>query len=915
MPIVHRVFAVIAFCCAAMISHVAQAQNYSDIWWNPNESGWGITLADHDTQLFGVWYTYDTNGNPTWYVIQGEKFTQAKRFFSGDIYQTAGPAYNTTFNTNLVSNAKVGTASFDFASPGLAPGIALFTYTVGSITQTKQIQRQPFGNAAADWGADYTDIWWNAKESGWGLTLAQHGNNVFGVWFTYDTSGKPLWVVLPGVTFNGISSFSGTLYTTTGPYFASIPFNPASVVIKPVGAASIKFTGRDGTFTSTVNGYTQTKPITSQPFGNPPVPAGVSTLTTLSTMATSPFASLSIFGTGLTQATSAVSVKFIPGNGNPAIIVPVSTPSSTALQVMVPPLFDPTSGGSISGVVDVQVIQVSGSTLTTSNLIKGLQIAALRPVPTGTPVGARTAAFLNFILEAFSRTQTLLSSNPALSPIAATSPNYKSNLSMLISAINTITINPNTSASFSAADGSTVTLDAKTLAISDQTVQALVAELASKTQVAAAVSISEPNRIGSIRMSIALASDTCPLYPNDPIAYDTNLCHVQRFFQNLTGENPAVTAQMTKALASAAAGVLPVPKFMADQIVASAMWTLSYSLLTTGATPPGGDVVEGVAITTLDTWGRTSGMIGFTVDAFNIFRLAATTFPARQGAAPVAMAVSDPAGNTYLLRRDGTTLVTVPTSQGSFPIDSLTLVGRPPVLPTPAKANLTPYQPTGWSDKIVVARTSGVTTNSADLLTSDTLYVNWAVLNNGTAATSVRNITQLYLDGVLINSWYDDPPTDPHFFFAVRNYSIGSLAPGNHTLRIVADATAAIDESDETDNEYTKTFSVRSPTTTTAAIAANPNSVSMTATSCYPAQCTVSKTITITSSTPWTSSPPGFGSLGEGFQVSPNTGPAGSTAVVISYTASVPQRANGFIRFRTTTTGVYVEVPVIVNVN
>ena len=84
-----------------------------------------------------------------------------------------------------------------------------------------QIQRQPFGDRAPAWGGDYTDIWWNANESGWGLTLAQHGNNVFGVWYTYGTDGKPLFVVMPGVTFTAPNAFSGTLYTTTGPPFTS----------------------------------------------------------------------------------------------------------------------------------------------------------------------------------------------------------------------------------------------------------------------------------------------------------------------------------------------------------------------------------------------------------------------------------------------------------------------------------------------------------------------------------------------------------------------------------------------------------------------------------------------------------------------------------------------------------------------
>jgi len=229
MSLAVRLFVGLAFCNALMMSHAVQAQNYSDIWWNPNESGWGLTLADHNTQLVGVWYTYAPDGSPTWYVIPGGTFAQGTRFFSGDVYQTTGPAYSVTFNPSLVLDTKVGIASFDFAPPGLAPGTALFSYTIGSESQTKQIQRQPFGSAAPNWGADYTDLWWNASESGWGLTLAQHGDNIFGVWFTYDAAGKPLWIVLPGVKFTANNSFAGTLYTTAGPPLANVSFDPSRV--------------------------------------------------------------------------------------------------------------------------------------------------------------------------------------------------------------------------------------------------------------------------------------------------------------------------------------------------------------------------------------------------------------------------------------------------------------------------------------------------------------------------------------------------------------------------------------------------------------------------------------------------------------------------------------------------------------
>jgi alpha-tubulin suppressor-like RCC1 family protein len=247
------------------------AANYSDIWWNPNESGWGLTLADHETQLFAVWYTYESSGKPVWFTIPGGTFTANRRFFAGDVYSTTGPCYSApTFNPSLVAATRRGTASFDFAPPDLPAGWARFTGSIGSTTWSKAIQRQPFGNAAPNWGTDYTDIWWTSTESGWGLTLAQHGNNVFGALYTYDCDASPLFVVMPGVNFSGSTSFTGALYTTrsSGSWYGSATFNPAHITASNVGTATVTFTGRTATFSATINGSTRVRTIVQQPFGN-----------------------------------------------------------------------------------------------------------------------------------------------------------------------------------------------------------------------------------------------------------------------------------------------------------------------------------------------------------------------------------------------------------------------------------------------------------------------------------------------------------------------------------------------------------------------------------------------------------------------------------------------------------------------
>lgn len=126
-----------------------------------------------------------------------------------------------------------------------------------------------------------------------------------------------------------------------------------------------------------------------------------------------------------------------------------------------------------------------------------------------------------------------------------------------------------------------------------------------------------------------------------------------------------------------------------------------------------------------------------------------------------------------------------------------------------AAPNLLPYQPSGWSDKIVVSKITGTTTDSSPLTAVDTLYVDWAVINNGTTATTNRFYTELYVDGVVKNPWFTDPPLNANSPIGVQDYSIGTLSPGSHAIRIKTDSSGTISEVDEGDNEYTKTITIQ----------------------------------------------------------------------------------------------------------
>src|SRR5436853_169815 len=78
-------------------------------------------------------------------------------------------------------------------------------------------------------------------------------------------------------------------------------------------------------------------------------------------------------------------------------------------------------------------------------------------------------------------------------------------------------------------------------------------------------------------------------------------------------------------------------------------------------------------------------------------------------------------------------------------------------------ANLTPYQPVGWDNKIVLSTTTGTNTSASIFYNNQTIYIDWAEVNNGTCNISQTFYTKLYLDGVLQNT-YSTPGLNSNFY-------------------------------------------------------------------------------------------------------------------------------------------------------
>ena len=272
------------------------APSYSGLWWNASESGWGVSISHQADTLFAVWYTYDRDGSPMWLIMpdlllidDGDTMmgmmemgmmTSMNRMppsYTGKLYRSTGPAFSSaTFDRDAVGVNEVGMATLMF----IGNGRGVFAYTVGEFSASKTITRMAFssgmptctvgGVAKSSDGINYQDLWWRPTESGWGVNLAHQGDTLFATWYTYDSAGRGLWMIMSSATKTGENTYAGKVYRASGPSFDSATWDASRVKLNEVGSATFRFSdAASGTFAYTVEGVTQSKPISRMVYALP----------------------------------------------------------------------------------------------------------------------------------------------------------------------------------------------------------------------------------------------------------------------------------------------------------------------------------------------------------------------------------------------------------------------------------------------------------------------------------------------------------------------------------------------------------------------------------------------------------------------------------------------------------------------
>ena len=115
--------------------------DYTGVWYNPEESGWGVSLFQGPAHtMFGLLYVYDGANRPEWYSLQGGKWTDFMTW-TATVFRTTGPSFAGTFNASQVNYVQAGTAKLDFIQPPGQQGRARFTFSIGSTSVTATVVR------------------------------------------------------------------------------------------------------------------------------------------------------------------------------------------------------------------------------------------------------------------------------------------------------------------------------------------------------------------------------------------------------------------------------------------------------------------------------------------------------------------------------------------------------------------------------------------------------------------------------------------------------------------------------------------------------------------------------------------------------------------------------------------------------
>ena len=115
-------------------------QPMADLWWAGSaQNGWGLAVLQQLDTLFMLWFTYDANGNATWFAMPGGEWS-ARNDYRGTILKSTGaPWLGVPYDASRHTVSAAGTFRFLFGGE-----TATFSYTLDGRAGSIPLSRIPF---------------------------------------------------------------------------------------------------------------------------------------------------------------------------------------------------------------------------------------------------------------------------------------------------------------------------------------------------------------------------------------------------------------------------------------------------------------------------------------------------------------------------------------------------------------------------------------------------------------------------------------------------------------------------------------------------------------------------------------------------------------------------------------------------
>ena len=140
-----------------------------------------------------------------------------------------------------------------------------------------------------------------------------------------------------------------------------------------------------------------------------------------------------------------------------------------------------------------------------------------------------------------------------------------------------------------------------------------------------------------------------------------------------------------------------------------------------------------------------------------------------------------------------------------FVLFSLVILPCLPFIVCPAEsADLQPYQRSSWNNQIVISNEAGSGTTSATIFDDENLYIDYGCVNRGSNAAGHFRYG-LYVDGNL-RKYTDLSGLDVGYASFVEDSALSPLPAGSHTFKVVCDYNNEVTESNESNNEYSRSY-------------------------------------------------------------------------------------------------------------